>query len=119
MASRSRAARRAIAVALLSVVGLAAWYGPAVWADSGSFAVVLFGVPLACTVCALWVECTGGTAPAAAVLSALAGVSLVWSLLTALGVGLLFLVPSLLLVVAAAASWTRRTGPGPPPSVQA
>lgn len=119
MASRSRAARRSIAVALLCVVGLAAWYGPGVWADSGSSAVVLFGVPLACTACALRVERASGTTPAAAVRSALAVVSLVWSLLTALGIGPLFLVSSLLLLVAATASWTHRTGPGSPPSVQA
>ncbi len=51
----SREARRLIVVALLCVLGLAAWYGRTGWADSGPFVLVLFGIPVVCTTVALWV----------------------------------------------------------------
>jgi hypothetical protein len=118
MASRSRGAQGLIVVALLCVVGLAAWYGRTVWADSGSFVLVLFGIPLACTAIALWAERTSRTVPAPALLAALAVVSLAWSLLTGLGIGMVFVVPSSLLLVAAVVSWSHRTRRDSSPSMQ-
>ena len=110
MAPPSRRAQGLIVVALLSVVGLAAWYGRTVWADSGSFVLVLFGIPSACTVTALWAERRSRTMLAPGALAALAVVSLAWSLLTALGIGAVLVVPSVLLLCAAVVSWSHRTG---------
>ena len=118
MASPSRRAQGSIVVALLSVVGLAAWYGRTVWADSGSFVVVLFGIPSACTAIALWVERRSRTMLAPGILAALAVVCLAWSLLTGLGIGLVFSVPSSLLLIAAVVSWADRTGRGSSASVR-
>ena len=111
MTTPSRGASALLVVSLALVAGLAAWYGRAVWEDSGSFAVALFGVPLLCTAGAFWAERAGRGVAAPVVVGALAAVSLVWSLVTALGFGLL-LVPALVLVVAALVSWAdRRTDP--------
>ena len=118
MVPASRGAPGLIAVALLCVLGLAAWYGPTVWADSGSFVVVLFGIPSACTAIALWVERRSRTMLAPGVLAALAVVCLAWSLLTGLGIGLVFSVPSSLLLIAAVVSWADRTGRGSSASVR-
>lgn len=112
MDTPSRGATLLIVVSLALVAGLAAWYGRTVWADSGSFAVALFGVPLVCTAGALWVERAGRGRQTPVGVGALAAVSLGWSLITALGFGLL-LVPSLLLVVATLVSWADRL-PGRP-----
>ncbi len=106
----SRGARGLIAVALLCVLGLAAWYGRAGWADSGPFVLVLFGLPVACTAVALWAERRSSTMLAPAVVAALAVVSLSWALLTALGIGLGLVAPSVLLLLAALVSWRHRTG---------
>ena len=105
MASSSRRAQGLIIVGLVCVLGLAAWYGRTVWEDSGSFVFALFGVPVACTTLALWVERRSRTVLAPAVVSALALILLSWSLLTALGIGILFVVPAFLLLLAALASW--------------
>ncbi|TFV60178.1 hypothetical protein E4P41_10765 [Geodermatophilus sp. DF01-2] len=113
MASSSRRAQGLIVVALLCVLGFAAWYGRWVWADSGSFFFVLFGIPMVCTAAALWAERTSRTMLAPAVVAALAVVSFSWSLLTALGIGLVFVVPSFLLLLAAMVSWLHRTGRDP------
>ena len=96
-----------IVVSLVWVIGFAAWYGQRVWEDSGSFALVLFGVPLLCAALALWAE-RAGTRAAPGVVAVLGVVSLAWSLLTGLGIGLGFLLPSLLLLVAAMISWVDR-----------
>ena len=106
----SRGARALIVVALLYVLGLAAWSGRTVWADSGSFVLVLFGVPVVCTAVALWAERRSRTMLAPAVVAALAGVSLWWALLTALGIGLVLVPPSVLLLLAALVSWLHRAG---------
>ena len=47
---------------------------------------------------------------ASAVVAALAVVSLHWALLTALGIGLVLVPPSVLLLLAALMSWLHRTG---------
>ncbi len=96
MASCSRRARGLIVVALLCVLGLAAWYGRTGWADSGSFVLVLFGIPAVCTAVALWVERTSRTLLAPAVVAALA-------------------LPSFLLLLAAMVSWLHRMAPGRAP----
>lgn len=115
MAPSSPGACVLTAVSLVSVLGYSAWQGPAVWADSGSVALILFGVPTVFAAVALWVECASRTMLAPAVVSVLAVASLVWSLVTALGVGFGLLVPSLLLVVAAMISWVdRRPGRAEP-----
>ena len=118
MASSSRTAQGAIVVSLVGVIGLAALYGRWVWADSGSFALVLFGAPLACTTLALWVERASRTVLAPAVVAVLAAVPLAWSLVTAGGVGLGFLGPSLLLLLAATVSCLHRSRRGPSASVR-
>ncbi|WP_346623455.1 hypothetical protein [Blastococcus montanus] len=69
---------------------------------------MLFGVPLACAALALWAENASVTAPAPAVVAVLGAVSVGWSLLTGPGLGLWFLLPSLLLLVAAMISWIDR-----------
>jgi len=104
----SRGAGLLIGVSLLLVAGFAAWYGRSVWADSGWFVAVLFGVPLVCTAGALTAERTSRSTLAPVVVGLLAAVSLGWSLLTAGGVGLVLLIPSLLLVVATLVSWADR-----------
>ena len=118
MAPSSRRAQGLIVVSLVGVVGLAVLYGRWAWADSGSFALVLFGVPLVCTASALWAERVSRTMLAPAVVAVLAAVSLAWSLLTAGGVGLGFLVPSVLLLLAAMVSWLHRSGRDPSASVR-
>jgi hypothetical protein len=100
-----------ILLALLSVVVFAAWYGRFAWEDSGAFALILFAVPLLCTLGALGVERAGGRTLAPAIVAVLGLVSLSWSLLTGLGIGVGFLLPSFLLLLAAAVSRTHRTGP--------
>ncbi|WP_157937056.1 hypothetical protein [Geodermatophilus chilensis] len=45
-------------------------------------------------------------------------VSLAWSLLTGLGIGMVFVVPSSLLLVAAVVSWSHRTRRDSSPSMQ-
>ena len=112
MASSSRGARGLVVVALLYVLGLAAWYARTVWADSGPFLFVLFGIPVVCTTVALWAERRSRTMLAPAVVAALAVVSLTWALLTALGIGLVLVPPSVLLLLAAVVSWLHRTGGG-------
>jgi hypothetical protein len=109
MPSRPGAARGLILLALLSVAGFSVGYGRFAWEDSGAFAFVLFGVPLMCTVSALWVERADGALLAPAVVAVLGLVCLAWSLLTGLGIGLVFLLPSFLLLSAAAVSRTHRT----------
>ena len=103
-----------IAVSLVSVIGVAAWYGRSVWEDSGSFLFLLFGVPLACAALALVVEGAGRTRLASSVIAVLGLVSLAWSLLTGLGIGGALLLPSSLLLVAALISWVDRQGRNTP-----
>ena len=97
-----------IVVSIVAVVALAAWYGGEVWEDSGSFALVLFGVPAGCAVVSLGAERSTGTMVAPAVVAVLGLASVGWSLLTGLGIGGLFLVPSFLLLLAAGRSWGDR-----------
>jgi hypothetical protein len=108
MASSSRAAQGLIVVALLAVLGVTAWYGRTAIEDSGSFAVILFAIPLVCAAGALWAERASRTMLAPAVVAVLAVISIGWSLLTGLGIGGAFLVPSLLLLAAAMFSWLHR-----------
>ena len=97
----SRSAQLILALALACVLGLAAWQGRGVAVDSGVFVVLLFGVPLACTVGALVVTRVCASGAGALLVAALGVVSLVWSVVTALGAGPGLLLPSLLLLVAA------------------
>ena len=118
MAPASRRAQGLVLLALLCVLGVAAWYGRMVWADSGSFTVALFGTPAACAAVALAVERTSRTALAPVVVAVLAVVSLAWALLTALGPGVFLVVPSILLLLAAMASWLDRAERRSAPSSQ-
>lgn len=104
----SRGALGLIAVSLVGVVAVAAWFGREAWEDSGSFALVLFGIPLVCTAGALVAEAASRSRLASAVVGVLGAVSLVWSLLTAGGIGLGFAPSSLLLLVAAMISGADR-----------
>jgi hypothetical protein len=100
MATPSRGATGLIVVALLMVVGVTVWSGRAGWEASGWWSAVLFGVPLACAAGALLAERVVHGRLAPVVVGVLASASLGWSLLTGLGIGLGFLLPALLLVVA-------------------
>ncbi|NEK87893.1 hypothetical protein GCU60_19310 [Blastococcus saxobsidens] len=104
----SRGAQVLIVVSILSVAALAAWYWSEVWEDSGSFAFALFGIPAACAVIALAAERATRTMAAPVLIAVLAAVAVGWSLITGLGIGLVFLVPSVLLLLAAAVSWGDR-----------
>ncbi|MCZ2818137.1 hypothetical protein [Modestobacter sp. VKM Ac-2984] len=108
MAPSSPGACVLTAVSLVGVLGYSAWQGPILWEDSGSIVFLLFGVPAVFAAVALGVECASRTMLAPAVVAVLAVASLVWSLVTALGVGFGLLVPSLLLLVAAMISWVDR-----------
>ncbi len=103
----ARALRLAAAVATAAVAAVVA--SPA-WRDSGAFAIVVVGVPLLCAAAALVVP-LGGRSGAAAAWGA-AVVMLGWSLLTALGLGGYFLVPSALMVAAAVAATPGRSRAG-------
>ena len=107
MATPSRGASGLIVVALVVGAGFAAWSGREFWADSGAFSLVLLGVPPACAAGALWAERAGRGRLVPVVVGGLAAVSLLWSLVLALAVGVL-LVPSLLLVAATLVSWADR-----------
>jgi hypothetical protein len=106
----SRGARGLILVALAGVLAMAVLFVREAWADSGSFTVVLFGIPLVCAAAALWAESTSSTRLAPAVVALAGLVSLVWSLLTAGGIGIGFAPSSLLLLGAAMVSWSDRRG---------
>ena len=108
MVSSSRGAQGLIVVSLVGVVGVAASYAGAVWADSGAFFFVLFGIPIVCAALALVAERASGTTAASASVAVLGVLSLAWSLVTGLGIGLVLLVPSLLLLAAAMISWVDR-----------
>lgn len=113
MIPTSRRALWLVLASLGTTLALAAWSGPLVWADSGSFAVVLFGLPAGGAVLGLVCEraLPGMLAPAA--LGVLALASLGWALVTALGVGLVLLLPALLLLSAAVVSWQHRSTRAP------
>jgi hypothetical protein len=108
MAAPSRGASALIAVALVLVVGLVVWSGRAGWEASGWWSVVLFGVPLASAAGALVAERAGRGRLAPVAVGVCAAASLGWSLIAALGIGLGFLVPSLLLVGATLVSGVDR-----------
>ena len=115
MTTPTRGASGLIVVALAMVVGLVAWSGRAGWEASGWWSAVLFGVPITCTAGALVAERVGRGWLSAVALGVFAATSLGWSLIAVLGIGLSFLLPSLLLVVATLVSWVdRATGLTPP-----
>ncbi|OMQ14373.1 hypothetical protein A7K94_0217105 [Modestobacter sp. VKM Ac-2676] len=113
MAVPSPGARWLLVLALVLLLGGTGWYARAAWADSGWFALALFGLPLLCTAGALWAQRAGGATTAPLLIALLGVVALGWSLITGLGIGLLFLVPALLLLVAAMVSWVDRRGDSP------
>ncbi|MDK3258044.1 hypothetical protein [Blastococcus capsensis] len=114
--SSSRAAQGLILVSLVGVVAVSGWYGRVAWEDSGSFAFVLFGVPALWAAVALWAERPAGTMVAPAVIAVLGLVSVGWSLVTGLGIGPLFVVPSFLLLLAAGRAWSGSGRNGSPPA---
>ena len=106
--ARAARALRLLAVAVTVAVG-AALVAPA-WRDSGAFALVLVGVPVAAAVVVLGAELAARSATAATWVAA--AVMLVWSLLTGLGLGLHFLGPSVLMALAAVVSTPGRRDRG-------
>lgn len=95
--------------ALALTLGIAAVTIGWVWQDSGSFGLVLIGVPLLCCLVAVVSDATGFRT---AMLTTVAAVGLlIWSLLTVVGLGLYFVGPAILLAAAAATTWQhdRRT----------
>jgi hypothetical protein len=117
MAAPSRGASALITVALVVAAGLVAVSARAGWEASGWWSVVLFGVPVASAAGALVAERRGRGRLAPVVVGGCAAASLGWSLIAALGIGLGFLLPSLLLVGATLVSAVdRATGTrGPRP----
>ncbi len=101
----ARAARSATVLRWLTLaltVVLAAVLAPDAVSDASWFAAVLLGVPVVLAVLPVLVDVTGRRAgPVTAVCAAL---MLGWGLLLGLGPGLYFVLPGLLLGVAAAAS---------------
>jgi hypothetical protein len=102
-----RVLRRVAAAATLLVAALAA--GPA-WRDSGTFALVLVGIPVLCAAAVLAADRTGRRT--AAVTGVAAVVLGAWALVTALGLGGWFLAPAAVMVAAAVAS-SGRSSPSP------
>jgi hypothetical protein len=98
------ALRFAAAIATAAVAAVVA--SPA-WQDSGAFAIALVGVPLLCAAAVLAAPPGGRSAPVVAWGAAV--VMLGWSLLTALGLGGNFLVPSVLMVATAVAATPGRS----------
>ena len=111
--ARSSGSQVLILLALAGVLVGSAPFGVEAWRDSGSFALVLFGVPALCALVALVVERSTTTMVAPAVVAVLGLVCTGWSLLTGLGIGLVFLVPAFLLLLAAFRSWGDRAASGP------
>lgn len=91
---------RLVAVILTLVV--AAVVAAPAWDDSGSFALVLVGIPVGCAAIVLMTSLVGRSAALAAWVAG--GVMMLWGLLTGLGLGAYFLVPAVLMIAAAAAS---------------
>jgi hypothetical protein len=90
--------------ALAAAAAAAALLAPAAMRDSGRFAIVLMGVPVALAALPLAWELITGRASTAVEWPA-AGLTMVWAILLALGIGLAF-VPAALLQLAAAATTT-------------
>jgi hypothetical protein len=100
-------AARVLALGLAAGITVIVW--PRAWADSGAFALVLLGVPVGCCLVALCADLIGWRTALVTTLAAV--VALVWSLLTGLGLGFYFLLPAVLLAIAAATSWQIRRSP--------
>ena len=109
MTAVSPRARGLEVAALVLVVALAAALGRTAWDDAGGWAVVLFGVPLGCAGAAVAAERAGGPVLAPVLVAVCGVVSLAWSLLTGLGIGLVFALPSALLLAAAVVTRVDRT----------
>lgn len=95
--------RLLIFLATAVAIGTAIAFGPAAWRDSGGFAVVLVGVPVLCCLVALVADLADRRRAISTTFAA-AGL-LIWSLITVVGLGLLFLPAALLLAAAAAVGW--------------
>ena len=95
--------------AAVVTLGVGAGMAPAAWRDSGAFALALVGVPAVAALAVLGL--TVARRPATAVTWAAAAVILAWGLLTALGLGVAFLGPALLMTLAAGASTHPRHTP--------
>lgn len=105
----SRAAQGLIVTSLVLVLVLVAVSASSLWSDGGGMIISLYGVPLACAgLLALGVGRADADYLASLVVVALAVVSLAWSLLGSMAASLFSPVPSLLLLVAALASWHHR-----------
>lgn len=83
-------------------VGMAIAVFPAAWDDTGTFAVVLVGVPVLAVASAVVAHLTGRAVIVVSWVAA--AVMLAWSLITALGLGFYFVAPSLLMTLVAAMS---------------
>ncbi len=94
-----RALRIAAGMVTVAVASMLVW--PA-WQDSGAFALVLVGVPVVCAIVMIAATVADRWAALATWTAAVA--LLIWSLLTSLGLGLYFLGPAVLMIVAAAAA---------------
>jgi hypothetical protein len=118
---RSPAARRRVSrvlrlVAAASALIIGVMWLPFAWSDSGSFGLVLVGVPLLCCLAAVLADFADMRPALTTTLAAAA--LLVWSLITVVGVGLYFLVPAVVLAAAAVTSWQQDRRPAPDPTLR-
>ncbi|SDZ19911.1 hypothetical protein SAMN05444365_10721 [Micromonospora pattaloongensis] len=91
-----------------ATLGIAIALVPATTSDSGASAAYLLGVPMAVAVLPLVADLTGRAVGITTALGAL--VLLAWGLILGLGDGVYFVIPALVLGVAAVASITPRRG---------
>lgn len=96
------AALRAVSATLTLVI--AAWLGPSAWQDSGAAGLGLLGLPVWCGLAAAATDLL--RRGRAVVTTVAAVVTMSWSLFLGLGPVLSFVLPALVMVAAAAASWT-------------
>lgn len=97
-----------IAACVFTVVLALTIVGPA-WTDSGAFALLLVGVPIILAAGSLMAK--GNGRRMTAVLWVAAVLMLGWALLTALGPGMFFLGPAIVMVAAATASTVGNQSP--------
>lgn len=93
-------------VALVLAVGIAALLLPAALSDSGAFGYVLVGLPVLAALFPLLAQHVGRLVPLVSAMGA--AVMLCWGLLLGLGLGLYFVLPAVMLGLAAAVTPVER-----------
>ncbi|MBW8173328.1 hypothetical protein K0651_09745 [Ornithinimicrobium sp. Arc0846-15] len=102
-----------IALALLVAVGYGIADFDVAYADAGSYAYFLFGVPILCALVSLAVAVELSGALRILGLAVLGVIALGWGVLHGLGSGLIIIIPGLLLVLSAALQPLLSSGSSP------